>query len=560
MDVPWTTVHRVAVVVTLVLGILVALALDDRNIAARLRTRLLLGVPWGTLVSVGFVLFVYLFVQGGFSHWNNPVVVPFRAWSYLYPLGILSSGFSHAGPGHLLGNLFGTLALAPLVEYAWGHYTRERGANTFGRRRDNPWVRAFVLFPLAVVAIGVLLSLFVIGPVIGFSGVVFAFAGFALVRYPLGTIVALAGSNVLNLVYRALTTPVLEASGRTVFITPWWADIAIQGHALGLLVGIILGVLFVQTYETERPPATRIFAGMLLFSVMQSLWAVYWFRGDTQFILYRAVGLSLVAILATLVTVGVAAADRPLFSGRRLSFLGDTVRSDGGAPITAQQVGVVVLLLVAALLSGPAVVVNLVSADGDLPGEAVEVRGYEVTYAENVENGMVSVIPLSAFGESTTVTTSGVIVRNGDREIWTTAVSKGQLAFSGQERVVVGGVGWREEILVVRNGWTAVGGETAYRVNLVDGRERLTAFTSDSATADPIIGGRNVSVVADPDRFYVVVATNESLARAPMPQENETIVLQEVSFAREGDEIVARYEGTEVTVLKKEKYGGQRGS
>lgn len=40
---------------------------------------------------------------------------------------------------------------------------------------------------------GVLASLFALGPVIGFSGVVFALWGFALVFYPVTTIAALTG-------------------------------------------------------------------------------------------------------------------------------------------------------------------------------------------------------------------------------------------------------------------------------------------------------------------------------------------------------------------------------
>ena len=560
MELAWVSLHRLAAVLTLVLGVVVALALDDRDLAGVLRRRFLLGVPWGTLVSVGFVLLVYLYVQGGASHWYRPVTIPFRAWSYFYPLGILASGFSHVGPGHLLGNLFGTLALAPLVEYAWGHYSRERGSNTFGSRRRNPYVRAFLVFPAAVVAVGVVMSLFAIGPVIGFSGVVFAFAGFALVRYPLGTIVALAGSNVVNLVYRALVDPVTQASGRTVFITPWWSDIAIQGHVLGLLVGVVLGVLFVRSDRGEHPPAARLFAGMLLFSVMQSLWAVYWYRGGTEFVLYRALGLSLVCLLATLVTVGVAAGDRPLFGTARLRFPARGVRSDGGRPVTTHQVGVVVLLLVTAAVGGPAVAVNLVAAEGGLPGETVEVRDYEVTYAENVSNGMVSAIPIEAFGETTAVKTSGVIVRNEDRAIWTTAVSKERLAFAGRKKVVLGGVGWRHELVAVRSGWTAADGDTAYRVNLVDDGVKRTAFTSAPATADPVVGGRNVSVAVDDDRFYVVVNSSTGAASAEMPGTNESVVLQNVTLTRVEDRVVASYEGTKVTVLRKETYGGNRDS
>ena len=555
MVVPWSLLHRATMVLALVFGLVVALSLDDRDLLSGLRRRLLLGVPWGTLVTVGIVLSVYLFAQGGLEHWYSPVTVPFRAWSLLYPLGMLAAGFSHVGPGHLLGNLFGTVLLAPLVEYAWGHYPRDRGESAFGTLRTNPFARAFLIFPLAVVVVTLATTPFVLGPVIGFSGVVFAFAGFALVRYPLGTILALTASNVLNLVYQALRNPVSTASGRTVFATPWWSDIAIQGHALGLLVGIALGVAFLQFRREERPGAVRLWVGVLLFSVSQSLWAVYWYRGGTEFVLYRAVGAGLVALLATLVTVSVAVADRPLFSvGRRLSSA-DGLRSDGGdSAVTSRQVGLTLLVVATLLLAAPAVPVNLVSAEGGVPGESIDVRGYEVTYAENVRNGMVSAVPLSAFGETTSVKTSGVIVRNDDRQIWTTSVTKGRLAFSGRQRIVLGGLGWRHEILAVRQGWKAAGGDTAYRVNLVDDGVKQTAFTSRPATASHIINGKNVSVAVDRSHFYVVVASPGDVSRAPLPGKNESVVLQNVTLTRVKNTVVASHNGTRVTVLRKERY------
>ncbi|MFB6157044.1 MAG: rhomboid family intramembrane serine protease, partial [Haloferacaceae archaeon] len=181
--------QRLLVVAALVVGIAVVVALDRPRgrWGARLRRRFVLGVPWGTLVSVALVLAVYLFLQGGAADWNAPITIPFRAWSYFYPLGVAVAAFAHAGPGHLLGNLVGTLALAPLAEYAWGHFPRERGASSFASPLRNPLVRAFLVVPLAVVAAGLLTAAFSVGPIIGFSGVVFAFGGVALVHYPLRT-------------------------------------------------------------------------------------------------------------------------------------------------------------------------------------------------------------------------------------------------------------------------------------------------------------------------------------------------------------------------------------
>src|SRR6056297_4028396 len=105
----------------LAIGIAVYLG-DAERWRDQLTGRFWYGVPWGTLVSIAFVLAVYLFVQGGIHDWHDPTVIPFRAWSYLYPTGLLTAGFAHSSSGHLLGNLLGTIALAPIAEYAWGHY------------------------------------------------------------------------------------------------------------------------------------------------------------------------------------------------------------------------------------------------------------------------------------------------------------------------------------------------------------------------------------------------------------------------------------------------------
>ncbi|MEF8799753.1 MAG: rhomboid family intramembrane serine protease [Halolamina sp.] len=557
MTVPWALLQRVAVVVTLLGGAGTALYLDESGLIERLRHRFVLGVPWGTVVSVLGVLSVYLFVQGGLNHWYRPVVIPFRAWSYLAPLGMLTAGFSHVGPGHLLGNLFGTLTLAPIVEYAFGHYPRKRGSNSFGSLRTNPFVRSLVIFPTGVAIAGVVLTLFTLGPVIGFSGVVFAFAGFALVRYPFGTVLALAGSDVLGLAYRSLVSPTQVASGRSVFITPWWSDIAIQGHAMGLLAGILLGALFVQRADESAPRPARLWAGVVIVATMQSLWAVYWYRGGTEFVLFRAFGASIIAIVAVLITVAVTGSNRPLlrwFTSVDADANDSAGRTSDWASISAQQVGITALVILASVLAGPAIPLNLVTAEGDVPGDPVTVDGYEVTYAERVPNGMVSAVPLEAFGESTQVNTSGVIVRNEDRQIWSTAVSKGQLAHSGQSRVVVGGVGWRKTVTAVRRGWQAIDGGVAYRVRLVADDANRTAFTSEPAQANLQINGNNVSVAPANGTFVLIVGTENRTSRAPVPGKNSSVTLENITFTRQNKRVIAGYDGTNVTVLKKERY------
>ena len=262
-----------------------------------LRSRFLLGVPWGTLVAVAGVVGVYLFVQSGLENPARPVVIPFRSWSYLYPEGLLWSSFAHANRGHITGNLLSTLVAGGIAEYAFGHFPggrevdgergtlrsvlpsraavariRSEGLSAVGFDRGlptaaslsaaasrgdaralarNPYVRALAIVPGAMALFGVFSSLFVLGPVVGFSGVVFALWGFALVCYPIGAIAALAGTTLVNVAYETLRNPVVTGEASGSYGPPWWANVAIQGHALGLIAGALVAVWLVRRRGRE---------------------------------------------------------------------------------------------------------------------------------------------------------------------------------------------------------------------------------------------------------------------------------------------------------------------
>jgi membrane associated rhomboid family serine protease len=552
-------------VAAFVLAAALAMRLSDEPVGARLRRRFLLGVPLGTLTVVVGVLVVYLFVQSGLGNWYRPVVVPFRAWSFFSPLGMLASSFAHTGPGHLVGNLVATLAYGTLAEYAYGHYPTERGSSSFGSPLENPYVRAFVVVPLVSVAVGLVLAPLSLGPVIGFSGVVFAYAGFALVHYPLATVFASVVTRVPNLLYDALLRPQPVVESRPIFVTPWFADIALQTHALGLVAGALLGIYAARRRGTAAPPASpgRLWLGAITFAVASSLWAVYWFRGEGTFVLYRWVGVALVSALALLVTAAATASERPLLPGLAASADRRTLIGAVKA-ISPRQVAAVVVLLSVAGLGGPAVPVNLVTAAGDdLPSDTVTIRDYEVTYAEDVPNGMVGVLDVEILGESTQVNTSGVIVRSNERNIWFTAVRAGNLDLNGRARVVVGGVGWRETVAVDREGWNVVGNGTVYRVNLTHRGETTTAFVSEPRVAEPVVADRNISVEATPEEFLLAVEYHGYTSRAPMPAVNESVVVTGITFERGETALYAvatneRGDVTRVRVAGKESFRGQR--
>ncbi|MFC7214902.1 rhomboid family intramembrane serine protease [Saliphagus sp. GCM10025334] len=604
----WLTTGLTALVVLTVLGSLFVVSrLDPRKRRWRdvLEDRFVLGVPWGTLVVVGFVIAVYLFVQDGITDFDNPVVTPFRAWSFFYPLGILTAPFAHAYPGHLTGNLTGAIVVAPIAEYAWGHYangSRNRSveSNSNASRGlassllTNPWLRALVVFPAGVIVVGVITGLFALGPVIGFSGVVFAFAGFAIVRYPIVTLIGAIGVHgTLSTIYGALQRPigwyVVQPRPPS---APWWASTAIQGHALGFFVGLVVAlVIFDRRDDGYRPDPLALWLAVLIYGFSKSLWAIYWFDGANRYVLFRGPGVVVVIALALVITVAVAGSQRSILPARlerRLSRPTAPILEHGGllsrllasdaatsdrlrelvaqpksrvpslASTSRQYTAVVVVFVVLAAICGPAIPVNLFVLDGDDAGSTegtLTVEDYSITYAEKAQNPIASVVDLEAF-DAGGVEGSGVIVSSPDRHIWSESVSAQRLAFSGSETVHVGGPGWRESITATRAGWTPVGNDTVYQVWLEHDDRRVLAHASEPSTANAIIDGKNVTIVPDDGAFILEVSANESAdpARADIPAADESVTVDGLEFTRQRNDLFVTTGETTVQIASKETY------
>ncbi|WP_226006469.1 rhomboid family intramembrane serine protease [Natrinema salinisoli] len=575
-----------------------------------LRERLVYGVPWGSIVVIAFVLCVYLFVQDGITNFDDPVTIPYRTWSYFYPLGMATASFSHAGPGHLVGNLAGTIVVAPLAEYAWGHYPDERDPLRTDSWRTNPRLRAFVLFPLLVIGIGLLSSLFALGPVIGFSGVVFAFAGFAIVHYPIATIVGTLGvQGVILRLYYALQDPInVYTAQPSPPSPPSWAGIAIQGHALGLFVGFVLGIALLER-RGARPDPLHLWLSVLLFGFSKRLWAIYWFGGENTYVLFQGPGVAVVAVLALVVTLSMTASETRIVpprleglltrSNRPTPRLGDSsssidrslelavagqvdavvtaridrVReiasgarrrvSDSGSllDLTRKQAAFTAVVIVLALLAGVAIPTNFLVVDDATASteEAIQIEDYTVEYAEGVQNELVTGIGIEALESDEGLESSGVIVASDQREIWLEAVSTQRLAVTGEETVTVGGPGWRETVHVERTGWEPVGNDTVYQVWLwEDSEDRRLSHESNESRAEARIAGRNVTISSEDGEFLLEVDSNGTGAAAttPIPDVNETSSAGGLSFEREDETVYAAADGTRVAIASEETYNG----
>jgi membrane associated rhomboid family serine protease len=503
----------------------------DRRLLALARRRLVWGVPWGTLVFVAVLLGVYLIVQRGATSWTDPLTIPFRSWSYRHPVGVILSPFAHSGPGHLLNNLLGVLVFGTLAEVAVGHARPTSDADGW---RGDPRVRAGFVLPAAAIVLGILVSIASWGPTIGASGVVFALVGIAVVHFPLTTALALLARGTIETVGRAVTDPVVVATGTVGGGRPWWADVAIQTHAFGFLAGVLVGALVLRWRDEGRQPAaTRTWVGMLLAGVSLSLWAVWW-TGPDGLVLLRGLGVPLLLALATLVVVGTraVATGLPGIDRQRSSRLG------------------------LALLAGPLVVMLVVAVPlGVLPdvstpttNESVTVGDYTVTYVEGVPDQRLDALTAITGGDP--VRTSGVVVTDPERGIWTRAISRRELARDGTARVSVGGIRWDRTVFVVRRGWRTAGGGHVYAVwlNPADG-PFPRVFTSRPAGARPVVAGRSLTIRPAGRSFELVVRRNGTqVGSAPVPGYGENVTVGGLRVDRRDGRLVAITNDTRVTV------------
>jgi membrane associated rhomboid family serine protease len=539
--VAWYVVLAVGILVSL--STLVALARPGGRWGRLARKRLVLGVPWGTLLVVAVVAAFYLFVQDGLANPYNPVTIPFRAWGYFYPTGMLTAGFAHSGLGHVTGNLLGTLVFGTLAEYAWSHFPRERGRSSFSSFRTNPFAR-ILAWAGGVFAATVLTSLFALGPVIGFSGVVFAFVGFALIRYPLSTLVAVLVSGVVTLVYNSLRSPTLQQTAAESFSRPWWANVAIQGHALGLFVGVTLAIALCYR-RSIRPNPTHLWLAALVFAVDRGLWAVYIIEGSETFRLFRALGTALVFLLAALIASGAAASTRDLIASIDLS------RREAAYGL------VLASLFALALVAVP---LNLFAVDDASAGiddaEPTEVGDYTVFYAEDVENQFIPAVPLPGGNSTDRVNASGVIVVSEERNIWWEEVSKSRLASRGTATVRLGGLTWNEDVRANRTTWRLAGGNQTYNVRLgpAAADERSVVYRAERATADARIGGRNVSIQPVESRFDVVVSrNNDTLGRAAVPTNGTETTVGGLTVERDERDLFVERGETRVRIAQRSR-------
>ncbi|MFW6383891.1 MAG: rhomboid family intramembrane serine protease [Halodesulfurarchaeum sp.] len=535
---------RVGMLVAFVLAgwVLNAWTPRPRKLIQAVRERLLFGLPLGTLLSAGVVAGFFCFVQGWWGH-DATLTLPFTSWSLRYPLGMALAPIAHQSLGHLVGNLAGFLVFGTIAEYVVGHFPHARGSTAFDRPRTNPYFRALVLVPAVVFGVALLTSVFAWGPIIGFSGVVYATVGFVLVRYPLLAVVGLAGREFVMTALWAFRRPILTGSAGSSYGTPWWADVAVQTHLLGLLIGAGLSVWVLSHRREEGASAGRLFVGTLLVGGSLTLWALWWYTGPESYRLYRGPGIVLIVAVALLVTVAARIETAPL------------------RDLRARQFAVGLLVVPVLVMGGVAMPINLTTGQADVatPGPTVAVEGYEIGYGESVPDTRFEPINVTGLPSPDPPTASGVIVANEARHLWTAGVGAGELENSGQRTLTVGGLTWREQVTVRRVGWQAVGGDSAFVVRAAGPDGRITPlYASDTATSRAVIEDHRISVRPENGSFLLEATPVENAsieglpATTPVPAAGNETGLGTLTVERAEGTIWIRGNGTRVPAFRAE--------
>ena len=502
-----------------------------RPFTAGLRTRFVLGVPWGTVLTVLGLLLIYAVVQGGWAHPRNPLVLPFRTWGYDYLLGTVAAAFTHNGWSHLINNVTATVAFAGVAEYAWSHYPRERGAATFSSLGTNPYARILAV-PLFAVVVGLFTSLTGLGPLIGFSGVVFAFAAFAIVQAPIAAALGLVGIRIIRLLISTAMDPQQPAGIYQTVVTPWWAEVAIQTHGVGFVAGLLAGIGY-AVYRGEWSNPLHVWFATLVFTISQGMWAIFVPLTGSSWLLLRWLGTALVFLLALLAAVGAYRNDRLLL---------------GRIDLHRRELAVGLLIVGIAAMSLAAIPFHVAAVGEEpAPNGVVEVRDYTVGYGENVPEGYVSAVDLP-IGEIPAIDSSGVIVTNENRNMWRLSISKERLAKNGRGSVLIGGLGWRERVYADWVGWRVAGNHSVYKVFLArETGEWKQAYASEPSRSAVVIAGYNLTLAPADEKFTVTAtAGNRTVGPVEVPENGTTVPLGPITLERDEQQLLALHNGTRV--------------
>jgi hypothetical protein len=300
---------------------------------------------------------------------------------------------------------------------------------------------------------------------------------------------------------------------------------------LGFLLGVGLAVLLARRRGTDVD-GYRVGAAILLLGVAQGLHLI-WLSQDSSYVLYRGIGVTVVALLSVMVGFGatVESSSPPLLGLDELPLR------------RAASVGFLAVPIVIFCVVGFVTGLGAVSTADEV--ETVEVGDYSVLYGEDLQNQRVVSIPFIDITPAN-FTSSGAFVKSEERGAWRRVASARSLRSNPNRTFLVGGLTWQEEVRLERVGMSSPTGESAYTVFVTAENDSRAVFDSSSADTGVEFDGwrvrlnvtdgvRTVSMVRDDERRKVYIGSR--------PTEVEG-----VTFEVDERRVVASKEGTRAVV------------
>lgn len=514
---------------------------EHQSIFTRPRDRLIMGIPWVTLLTATICILMFFFIQTGRGN-GEPLVVGFRSWSLWYPQGIILSTFAHLDTAHLISNVTGIIVFGAIIEYTIGHYpphhTPSNAISPLIQRiptLKTPLLRILGLTG-AVLGYAIGSSVLLPGATLGISGLVFVLFGIAVVMKPRIAIIGVIVAEILGLLAQAIIFPVsislLPAGPAATAL----AEISIHGHLFGFVVGALLGMLLVRRRGDNGDLVESWFAALAI-AVLFGLYAVTWPSESGDPMLFTAVGTVLVFTLALLISL--------LIDDGNIMFI-------NYIDLSARETALGLLLAAVLAFAAIGIPYNLVaiSDDGQFNNQ-VEVEDYIIGYDEDVIDQYTAALMTPGIGpEDGAITVSGVIVVSDERNAWHVAASERELRHHKRVEVPVGDATWREDVVVTRTDWIVLGSAPVYQVHAEVNNDTETLYTSEQIMSPHLIDGKSITIKATSEEFQIIVQGDGQSETAAIPSEGGNVTVNGVEFERVSDRLRASSGDTQIVVAR----------
>ncbi len=475
------------------------------------KENLFLSLPIGTIILILINLFVYLFIQKGLWHFQNPLWLPFTSAGFFNFIGTLIGALTHVGPSHLFSNLFGTALFAPFAELIFVTNKKQtdlikylKGTNFYFRGLEKifstPWIRAMFLFPLTWILIGVFNS--ISSPLgIGFSGVFFAILGLIIILKPILAITIYLIEIIIENALRAFSDPITISKTGLELTKPIWVNLGVWAHVIGFLTGILFGLFLFFTKDSKKemkPNPSHVFFAIIILGLSKGLDWLFKIEYQTKFVLFSGAGFIFLLMIAFL-----SSQFWGTYREINFSYLGDKSKGLGKIISLFQdhRVYLALLLVILIFMSTFMFVSTSISQPTSPINNSARYGDYVFWYEKN----------------------NGLLVYNKNKNIYALIVSDKELDHDSKHIFYVGNVFYDKKITVNQLSFKSINGNKTKSIWISKKDEKKNLFISDFKGTGLSINNSSLEIKYLKNNSLLLKTKNNWLNTTILIKENNSI-------------------------------------